>query len=311
MNAELAAARVRVPCSTSNLGAGFDCLGLALDRCLDAAFIPGGTALEVERSGTLAQLDVPVGSDTVVRAFRAGLDVMGAPAPRGTLRMSSRIPVSRGLGSSAAATAAGLALAAASGGTEFDRKAALVTATELEGHPDNAAPCLLGGLVGVAWAADGPRAFRLPLSDRIGFAWAAPPVEVRTDHARSVLPANVPHATASRALGRVAALVHGLALADRDLLRIGFADDLHVPYRLELVPGADSALDAGVSAGAWAVTVSGSGSGLIAVCEAGSEVKVADAMGNALRMAVPDREEEGVLAFPVRPDTTGLQIMET
>jgi homoserine kinase len=114
----------------------------------------------------------------------------------------------------------------------------------------------------------------------------------------------------------VAALVRGLAEGDPDLLRIGFADELHVPYRMPLIPGGAAAMDAARAAGAWAVTISGSGSGLIAVCGGGAETAVAEAMGAALVAAgegeggvEAEAEGEGaVLAFPVRPDFAGVWI---
>ncbi len=316
----LVPARVRVPCSTSNLGAGFDCIGLALDRYLDVEYEPGPDPLRVERAGTLSDLPPDPGDDAIVRALGEALAARGVATFGGVLRARSEIPVSRGLGSSAAATVAGLALAAAACGEPFDREAALEPAARIEGHPDNAAPALLGGLVGIAAGPDGrPRAFRLPLSGRIGFAWAAPPVEVTTEFARRVLPATVPHTTAVRALGRVAALVRGLAEADPDLLRAGFADELHVPYRLPLIPGAAEAVEAALDAGAWAVTVSGSGSGLIAACPAGIEEDVAERMRGALRATGVEAGAfagagtgaagaGAVLGFVVRADVEGVRI---
>jgi len=311
----LVPARVRVPCSTSNLGAGFDCIGLALDRYLDVAFEPGPAPIRVERAGTLSALPPDARDDAIVRALRAGLAARSVSTFGGMVRATSEIPISRGLRSSAAATVAGLALAAASYGEPFDREAALETAAAIEGHPDNAAPALLGGLVAIATTAGGRRCpFRLPLSDRIGFAWAAPPVEVETAHARRVLPSTVPHATAVRALGRVAALVRGLAEGDPDLLRAGLADELHVPWRLPLIPGAGEAVEAALDAGAWAVTVSGSGSGLIAVCPVGLERTVVDGMLAGLRAAGAEAEAfagegaEAVVGFPVRVDMDGVRI---
>src|SRR5690606_21586356 len=104
-------ARVRVPASTSNLGAGFDCLGLALDRYLTAEYEPAGGALQLERGGTLTALRCGVDDDLLVRAFRARLARFGKGCPGGVIRVESEIPVSRGLGSSGAAVVAGIALA--------------------------------------------------------------------------------------------------------------------------------------------------------------------------------------------------------
>jgi homoserine kinase len=285
-----------VPCSTSNLGAGFDCVGLAFDRYLEVEFEPSPEPLRIERAGTLASLDSPVDDDAVVRALRAGLQSHGISYAGGVLRMTSAIPVARGLGSSAAATVAGLMLASATLGEDPNRPLLLASATAIEGHPDNAAPALFGGLVGIAMNEHGqPRAFRLPLSERIGFGYAAPATEVSTTRARKVLPKTVPYNTAVSALSRVAALLHGLATGDAESLRTGFQDELHVPYRLPLIPGAREAMDAAQQAGAIAVTISGSGSGLIAVCETTKVTEVCDAM-----KVVFDETGES-LAFPLKP----------
>jgi homoserine kinase len=298
---------VRVPCSTSNLGAGFDCIGLALDRYLEVTWEPG-EALRIERAGTLAGLAVEPEGDAVVAAFGAALGVRGTSAVRGVFRMTSTIPVARGLGSSAAATVAGLALAAASRGERPAVEVLLDAAVRIEGHPDNSAPCLMGGLVGVARTADaGSRAFRLPLSDALGFAFAAPPVEVSTAEARRSLPTDVPHAAAVRSVSRVAALVHGLASGEVDLLRLGFEDELHVPWRLPLIPGADEAFAAAREAGAYATTISGSGSGLIAVSARERAGDVAAAMAAAFGAT---GSAEGVVAMVLDPDFEGLVVEE-
>lgn len=300
-------ARVRVPASTSNLGSGFDCMGLALGLWLDASFEPGGRRLEAKRGGQLERL---TGEDLFVRTFRSGLEARGIE-PAGVLDVTSQIPLSRGLGSSAAAAVAGLSLAAAAAGETIDLDATLSRATEIEGHPDNAAPALLGGLVGVTRAADGRlRPFHLPLSGVLTFAWAAPPVEVSTALARAALPASVEHALAVRALSRTAALIEGLAGADADLLRAGFDDELHVPYRLPLIPGGREAMEAARDAGAIAVTISGSGSGLFAVCRPGIENGVAEAMGATFRDHAADpSDRERVLALAVEPDHTGARVL--
>ena len=300
--APLRAARVHVPCSTSNLGAGFDCLGLALDRYLYAEYFPAQNdrELRVERPAGSAVLQ---GRDLVRDLFVSRLNQLGHAAPAGKLVIQSEIPTGRGLGSSAAATVAGLLLAhGAAGEARPDRMQLLPVAEASEGHADNAAPALLGGLIAVARNAQGmAQAFRLPLSEAIGFVIAAPDVEVSTPEARAALPAQVAHAQAARAIGRTAALLQGLAHADEQLLRIGFSDELHVPYRLPLIPRAEQALAAAREAGAWAATISGSGSGLLAVCTRGAEHAVARAMAEALH----DDSRGAPSAFGVRPDLTG------
>ena len=295
-NKTLRSARVRVPCSTSNLGAGFDCLGLAFARYIAVEYEPGTSSLSVERHGTARYIGNE--RDLTRAAF---LDELGQGDVGGILRVNSDIPLGRGLGSSAAATVAGLLLArAVLGEHDPDRQTLLQSATAREGHPDNAAASLLGGLVAVARdAQDNPRAFKLPLSAEVGFAFAAPNVEVPTPLARRALPMTVAHTVATRALGRVAAVLKGFARADPELLRIGFSDELHVPYRLPFIPRGELAIEAGLDAGAWAVTISGSGSGLIAVCPTGRAAIVAAAMAVALQ------QEDPTYAFAAQPDTRG------
>jgi homoserine kinase len=296
-------ARVRVPGSTSNLGAGFDTIGLAIRRYLTASYAPGGASLVLERHGTLAALPAEDADDHLVRAFCRQARRLGVADPVGRITVDSEIPVCRGLGSSGAAIVAGLLLAAGAAGEQrWDARALLSEATQQEGHPDNVAAALHGGLVGIARDTDGMRAFRLSLSDHLGFAFAAPGVELSTPAARAALPATVPHAVAARALGRLVALLRGLATGEPEALRIGFDDELHVPYRLPLIPGAAAALDAARRAGAWAVTISGSGSGLIAVGPPPSAAAVAEAMGRAFGEAAGPA---GVVAFATAPDFQG------
>jgi homoserine kinase len=293
---------IRVPCSTSNLGAGFDCIGLAFDRYLDAGYEPGAAELTIRRAGTLRDLPVDIADDRLAAAFLAELSRRGIGRVGGTLLATSSIPIARGLGSSAAATIAGIALAAAACGQVLDRDAALAAAVRMEGHPDNAAPALFGGLVAVASSGHVPRAMRLPLSADIGFVFGAPATGVSTERARAALPKHVPHSAAARNLGRMAALLHGLANADAESLGIGFSDELHVPYRLPLIALANKALEAALKAGAWAVTLSGSGSGIIAACPREAEPPVCRAMLDAF-----GGRASGADAFVVRPDTHGVQ----
>ena len=298
-------ATVRVPCSTSNMGSGFDALGLALDRYLTATFTPGGTELTVTRLGTLAELNSPHREDLLVSTFVASLsDLTGDPV-FGTLSVHSEIPVSRGLGSSAAAVLAGFDLARAVLGRDPDREQALMTAFRRAGHGDHAAPCVLGGLVAVAKTLDGPVAMKATLSDKVGFAYAAPRAGIGTATARDALPSEVSHATAVESLGRFAALLQGLAAGNPDLIRIGVEDQLHVPYRLPLIPGAYNAMSAGHDAGAWAITISGSGSGLLAYCDPDGAAEVADAMRTVF--AGGDPQDGGCVGFVLQPDRQGLR----
>jgi len=304
MSQPLEVAHVRVPCSTSNLGSGYDTIGLALDRYLDATFEPAeGGGLRLERTGSLAILSDADGPDLVAATFTKHLERAGVE-PHGILRLDSNIPISRGLGSSSTALLAGYDLSRAVRGESRDDEEAFEVALRHEGHGDNAAPCLYGGLRAVATTADGTVVIRLHLSDTIGFAYAAPAMRLQTHAARSALPKKVPHKTAAAQLGRIAALIRGLAEGRPDLIRIGMKDDLHVPYRLPMIPNAAAAMSAAIDAGAWAVTISGAGSGLIALCDPDEADSIAAAMREILSAGVDDPECVG---FSVRPDQEGLR----
>lgn len=299
----LAPARLRVPCSTSNLGSGYDTVGLALDRYLEVSFQPDDTgALTVVREGTLERIDDDEG-DLVAEAFSRRVETWSG-TPSGVLRSTSEVPVARGLGTSAAARLAGFDLADAACGRERDDDMAFREAVRGEGHADNVAPCLFGGLRAVASTPDGPVIMGLDLSDRIGFAYAAPAAGISTDEARGILPAQIPHRVAAASLGRIVALVRGLAEADPELIRIGVRDELHLPHRLPLIPGVTAAISAGVDAGAWAVTVSGAGSGLIGMCDPSDAEEVAEAMRRAFD---PGGDDPHCVGFAVRPDFDGLR----
>jgi homoserine kinase len=304
---QLLSARVRVPCSTSNLGSGYDTIGLALQRYLDATFVPDdGADLHVERSGSLARLDETDEPDLAAEAFKREL-MRRRIVPRGVLRLRSGVPVARGLGTSAAAVLAGFELARAALGEARDEDLAFAAALRHEGHGDNAAPCAYGGLRAVARTGDGPVVMGLNLSDDVGFAYAAPAAGVSTKEARDLLPSLVPHKTAAASLGRLVALVRGLAEGDPHLIRIGVKDELHVPHRLPLIPSALAAMSAGIDAGAWAVTISGAGSGLIAMCDPKDADAVAASMHQVFDAGTGDAECVG---FAVKPCMAGLQRMD-
>jgi homoserine kinase len=296
---------VRVPCSTSNLGAGFDCIGLAFDRYLTATLHLSDQPLHVERRGTLAEFDISGSDDVLTSAMRA-LDC----DPRGTLIVESDIPVGRGLGSSGAAAVAGVMLATRLKRLDLRRQDVASHAAAIEGHPDNAVPATFGGLVAAMVEPTGSavtvRIHRLPLSSLLRFVYAAPQTILSTKAARSALPDSVPHAVAARAIARSLALVEGLREADPELLRVGFADELHVPYRLPMIPGGTEVLAAAIDAGAHSATISGAGSGLVAVCPRGSESEVRYAMQKTFERTTGAES----MAFVLEPDLHGAEYIE-
>jgi len=281
-----ASVTVRVAGSTSNLGAGFDCVGVAVGRWLrvTARVAPAAATkpVAIERAGTLRALDTAPEADLLYRGFVAACRRARREVPAGlALNADSDIPVARGLGSSAAATVAGAAAAAALLDLELGPPELAELASELEGHPDNVAPAVFGGATLVLRDPDGLVVTPLPLHPSLALVFAVPDFTVETKRARAALPATLPHADAVRAAAKSAALVHGLAHADPRLLAAGLDDVLHVPFRRALVPGYDEVTRAARDAGAYGATLSGSGPTIVAVVPAHGVRAVGDAMVRA------------------------------
>jgi homoserine kinase len=282
---------VRVPGSTSNLGAGFDCVGVAVDRWLSVSATMTGKTITVERRGTLTALEVAPDADLLVRGFVAACAKAGRSVPSGlALVADSEIPVARGLGSSAAATVAGAAAATALVGLELDRDDLTALCAELEGHPDNVAPAVHGGANLVlptvppdGGGGGGPIVSPLVIHESLALVFAVPDFTVETKRARAVLPATLPHGQAVQAAAKGAALVQGLAHADGRLLAAAFDDVLHVPFRIPLVPGYAEVTAAARTAGAYGATLSGSGPTVVAVTPAARAGAVGEAMVGAWR----------------------------
>ncbi len=276
---------VRVPASTSNLGAGFDCAGAAVDRWLTATVELDDrlSAPVVEREGTLLDLRVAPEDDRLLVGFRAACRFRGLDAPRTVhARVRSEIPIGRGLGSSAAATVAGAVAANGLLALDLDEPALLRLCTTIEGHPDNVAPAILGGACFVVDATT-PLVAPLSVHASLAFVLAIPDFAVETAAARRILPSHVPHATAARGAARVAALVRGLETAHAALLSVGLSDVLHVPFRETLVPGFAAVVEAAQRTGAFGATLSGSGSAIVAVAPRARAADVGAAMCRAWR----------------------------
>lgn len=274
---------VRVPASTSNLGAGFDCAGAAVDRWLTATVRLDDrlTTSVIEHEGTLVGLRVATEDDRVLAGFRAACAARGVAVPRALhARVHSDIPIGRGLGSSAAATIAGAAAANSLLALKLDDRALLRVCASVEGHPDNVAPAILGGACLVV---DAQTSLVAPLivHSNLALVFAIPDFAVETAAARRILPSHVPHATAARGAARAAALVRGLETGDGALLSAGLHDVLHVPFREALVPGFAAVVEAAERAGAFGATLSGSGSAIVAVAPRARASNVGAAMCRA------------------------------
>lgn len=228
----------RVPATSANLGPGFDSMGLALSLhdVVTLSLMPAGLEIEVEGEGAGK---VPLTEDhLVVRAIRAGFDHAGVPQPGIRLHCANVVPHGRGLGSSAAATVAGLIAARGclADPQALDDTTVLALATSLEGHPDNAAAALLGGCT-ISWNSPSgvPRAERIEVRADLEPVACVPTVELSTSKARAMLPALVPHPDASFNAGRAALLVHALTRRP-DLLPEATEDRLHQTQRAPAMP---------------------------------------------------------------------------
>ena len=263
------AVRVRVPATSANLGPGFDALGLALSLYDQVDAWVCGSGLSIETSGEGADL-VGAGEDhLVVRAMRAAFALTGGQPPGLGLRCVNRIPHGRGLGSSAAAIVAGLLAARALapvGQDALPDGALLGLATELEGHPDNVAACLGGGLT-IAWTEGGlPRMVRLEPLASIRPVICVGPAPVRTEVARGLLPGLVPHRDAVANAGRSALLVAALTQLPEEpgALLAATRDWLHQDYRAQAMPET-AALTGRLRAAGIPAVVSGAGPSVLAL----------------------------------------------
>lgn len=268
--------RVRVPATSANLGPGFDCLGLALDLWNETVFSLEGEGMNLTCEGEGAQIP-PGERNLVIQGMRFFCDTHSLLFPRGLkIHAENHIPIGSGLGSSAAAALTGLLGAAALLAEPLADHEALDLAAKMEGHADNAAAALLGGLVLVAAGKSGWVVRRVEIP-AIQTAVVLPAVELPTHTARAALPGEVSLKDAAYNLGRAVLVVEALRTGDLDLLNQVMDDRLHLPYRLPLIPGGQHALDAAYQSGASAVTLSGAGPSLIAFT-AGNPASAAEAM---------------------------------
>ncbi len=275
--------RVRVPATSANLGPGFDVLALALCLYNEVVFEEAdrvSLTIDGEGAGSLAR-----GPDNVVvRAARMAYEAAGKPFRGAAIHCGNRIPPARGLGSSAAAWVGGLVAANASLGSPLDREAVLALACRAEGHPDNVAAALLGGLT-VSCAVEGKvAAVSLQVPAEITWVVLVPEAQSSTSEARAVLPVTVSRADAVFNLQRMGLLLAALGAGKPELIGLGMEDRLHQPQRLPLFPWMETVRRAAVEAGALGCALSGAGPSLLAAVR-GSPEPVARAMERALEQS--------------------------
>lgn len=262
---------VRVPATSANLGPGFDTLGLALDLWNQTSFALTGESIRVtvqgEGEGQFPLDDTNLIAQSALRLYT----IVGAEPPAGLEIVSrNRIPPGSGLGSSAAAVLTGLLGANTLLGDPLDQTELLALGTEIEGHPDNLAPALLGGLT-LTSAGDQEILTRRVELPEWQVVVVLPEISLSTAEARRALPEQVPLGDAVFNLGRSALVVEALRTGDLTLLNAAMHDRLHQPYRLLLLPGAAQAIESAQKLGA-AAALSGAGPSVIAFSQEDSAV---------------------------------------
>ncbi len=294
--------RASTPASTANLGAGFDCLGLALGlrNSVEAWDEGSGSGVVVAVEGEGAERLPRDGRNLIARAAERLFQQAGRrPAGRLCLRAANRIPLGSGLGSSAASIVGGLVAANALVGAGLPPEALLRLAAEVEGHPDNVAAALYGGLIIVSARADAllTQVVAVP---PLTVVVVLPEVRLSTAQARAALPAQVPLGDAVFNIGAALLTVQALAAGDLDRLGRAMADRLHQPFRQRLVPGYAEVEAAARAAGAAAVALSGAGPSLVAfAAERHAEIAAAmqaafERQGLASRSFILPVDAEGV-----------------
>ena len=260
--------QVSVPATTANIGPGFDCLGAALTRYNRFTFTsnPEASPLQIEVTGAESDRVPTDTSNLVYVAFCECFRHLDRPVPPVQLKIDLDVPLARGLGSSSTAIVGGILGANALAGSPLESTNLARLATELEGHPDNVVPALLGGcrlatvndegqgtLCEISWHPD-----IVPIL-------VIPAFEVPTAKARQVLPQTYSRTDAVYTIGHLGLLLRALETGNGDWLRTAIGDRIHEPYRKTLIPGYDAVVQSALAAGAYGVTISGAGPTLLAL----------------------------------------------
>lgn len=294
---------VRVPGSTSNCGAGFDTLGLALTLYNQITLTRGDwRGAQAASDRDTAGLNM---ADEAAQLFfvRTGIEEFGY-----TLSITGDVPMSRGLGSSVTLRAGVVAALNELAGAGLTRDDLCSLVTQLEGHPDNATPAVIGGfcvarcdphtgeLLGV---------LRKPIGRDLSFVVVSPDQELETKKARGILPKELPYFDAIKSVNSAAYVVAAILSGEYDRLRDAVCDFLHEPYRLPLIPGAKPAIEAGVKAGALTGWLSGSGSSVLCV----ARPRLAARVGRAMAAAFAAQKLPATI-HQLQADNKGLQVVK-
>jgi len=296
--------KIRIPATTANFGSGFDVLGAALKLYNEIEVSEVGSrksevkiTIEGEGKDTLPRDE----KNVVVRSMNAVFNICKKFLPAYHLRLINRIPLARGLGSSAAARLGGVIAANEICDRKISQDDIIQIVSKLEGHPDNVVPSFFGGLCICNFNGKNVKYAKLKMPSNLKAVLCIPDFELSTDKARNVLPETISHKDAVFNSGRVALFMSAIIQKKYELLAIAMEDKLHQPYRKKLIPGMDDVFNSAKKSGAYGVCISGSGPTILAVSSQQSSVKVGKAMQKAFseyriisKYIICDFDNEGI-----------------
>ena len=290
--------KFRIPASSANLGPGFDCFGIAWQCYNEIEFIPREEGLVISGCAEKYRNE----DNLAYKAYHAAMTWAGQRESGLEIRFGrTDIPVSRGMGSSAALIVGGVVAANAIHGLELSGSELLAIATSVEGHPDNIAPALFGGFTVSAMDGIAAVTTHFPISEKLFFTLLIPNFELSTELARSVLPEAVSRQDAIFNISRSALLIKALERGDRQLMRIALEDKLHQPYRTKLIQGFETAESAAKKLEAMGICISGAGSTLLCIAD---RPEFSAEMEEALKESLP-----GWKVLGVKPDLQGVMMI--
>ena len=256
--------KLQIPATSANLGAGFDALGLALSY-YNTAEMEENDVIDIK---SLDGTPIPQDEKNLIYVSVKDLyDVCGKPLKGLTLRQTNAIPMARGLGSSSACIIAGLVGANKMLGDPLTKDDLVDLAAQIEGHPDNTAPALLGGIVTAVFDGRKVHWVKQEVYTRLKFVAIIPDFELKTEKARACLPKEISHRDAVYNLSRAALFSASLLIGKFEHLKTAVDARLHQPYRMELIPHVRDAFDIAYTHGAYAVYISGAGPTVMAIAD--------------------------------------------
>lgn len=291
---------VTVPGTSANLGPGFDCLGIALTIYNRFSFASIAEGIEWDRCDPEYQNE----QNLVYRGMKKTWEALGIPPMGVRISIQEEIPISRGLGSSAACLVAGVAGANEMAGSPLSKEDIFHLASSLEGHPDNVAPAVFGGMRVSAKCEEGFVAQPISIAPGLQFYGIVPDFQLSTEEARKVLPEAIPYWDGVHNVGKTALLIASLINGEFSLLRNSLNDLLHQPYRGKLIPDFHKILAASKEAGDYGAFLSGAGPTIMAVVPE-SDKGYGERMKDYLKS-----EEKNWKIFPLMIDHEGLKVFE-